>query len=139
MKTPLIIAAALGLTACQTSSNPADGGFINGVSGLASGTYQQRIDNKQTAVAAGQARTAELQAELAAVTKQWSGWKLKLINTRSQLSNSGVVIPASLQARLNETLATTPGGNSDEARLASLQAAIAQARALAAELESLSA
>lgn len=139
MKTPLILAAALSLSACVTSSDPADGGFINGVSGIAGGTYQNRVDEKQAAVTAGNARTAELQAELAQVTKSWSNWKLRLVQTRSQLANSGVVIPASIQARVNASLASTPGGNTDEARLAALQAAIANARALAAELEGLSA
>ena len=139
MKTPLVLITAFGLSACVTSSDPADGGFINGVSGIASGTYQNRIDEKQTAVTAGNARTAELQAELAQLTKSWSNWKLRLVQTRSELANSGVAIPASTLARVNASLASTPGGATDEARLAALQAAIANARALAAELESLSA
>ena len=139
MKSLLLLTATFGITACTTSGDPAAGGFVSGVSGVASGSYQQRIEAKEASVAEGQARTAELQAELAAASQQWSDWKLKMVQTRSRLANAGVVIPASTQAKVNASLASTPSGNTDEARLAALQAAIANARALAAELEGLSA
>ena len=42
----LLVCAALS-TACVTSSDPHDGGFINGVRGIQNGTYQQRIDEQQ--------------------------------------------------------------------------------------------
>lgn len=41
---PLSLGIAALLAGCQTSSDPADGGFFNGVAGVSSGTYQGRVD-----------------------------------------------------------------------------------------------
>ncbi|WP_076997220.1 hypothetical protein [Variovorax sp. KK3] len=41
----LLPPAVLG--ACQVSQDPRDGGFISGVAGITSGSYQQRIDTRE--------------------------------------------------------------------------------------------
>ena len=49
----------VALAACVDSTDPGDGGFINGVSGIATGTYEERIDEREEDVAIAQARNAE--------------------------------------------------------------------------------
>jgi septal ring factor EnvC (AmiA/AmiB activator) len=54
----LLLAGAL--TACVTSNDPHDGGFFNGIHGIASGTYQQRVDQDRQNVDELQKTGAEL-------------------------------------------------------------------------------
>ena len=41
------LASALLLTACQTTDDPREGGFIGGVGGLSSGAYERRIQERE--------------------------------------------------------------------------------------------
>ena len=63
-------AAALALSACTGDTNPATGNFFDGVSGLASGTYQQRVDDKNAQLESAQAEQAWLQQEAASVDQE---------------------------------------------------------------------
>ena len=61
---------------CATSSDPSEGGFFNGVGGLSSGAYEQRVARQgaqlgtlQTQTAQLQARATELQGEQAQISQ----------------------------------------------------------------------
>jgi len=153
MKTlPLITALAL-VAGCSTSDDPAAGGFFNGVSGLASGGYQDRVDERQADVDAEQARAASLAGQQSSVAAQTASvgaqidalrdeltrLRIQIANQQAELRSAGVAIPASLNTQINATINASPSGANDAERLANLQRAIADARALSAELARLSA
>jgi len=150
----LLMCATLALVAgCSTSDDPAAGGFLNGVSGLASGGYQTRVDERQSDVDTEQSRAASLAGQQSAVAAQTASvgaqidslrdeltrLRIQIANQQAELRGSGVAIPASLNTRVNSTVNGSPGGANDAERLANLQRAIADARALSAELARLSA
>jgi chromosome segregation ATPase len=67
MKRSIIISAILfsltfGVSGCATNPDPAKGGFIDGIAGLSSGTYQQRLDQRQQNL--DQMHQASVQLEL---------------------------------------------------------------------------
>lgn len=122
---------ALLLAACATSENPADGGFLSGVSGLSSGTYDARIEERTAAVETEQARQAALSAELAALEGELAAQQRRIVERRAQAAAAGTPIPADLDARVNATLAAAPGGQTDAQRLQNYRRAVADARELA--------
>lgn len=122
---------ALLLAACATSDNPADGGFLSGVSGLSSGTYDARIAERTAAVETEQARQAALTAELAALEGELAAQQRRIIERRAQAAAAGTPIPADLDARVNATLTAAPGGRTDDERLQNYRRAVADARELA--------
>lgn len=54
------------LAACSTSHDPAQGGFVSGISGLASGSYEERRRQKEAELEREQARRQQLREERAA-------------------------------------------------------------------------
>ena len=148
----LIGASALALSACEVSEDPADGGFLSGIVGVAGGGYQSRIDALEAQLAADQARANGLAAEQLRLQAASASTSAQLRNMRSQfaalqavisgqvatLDAQGVAVSSGLKAKAQTVAAATPGGSSDAARLASLRAAIADARALSADLSRLS-
>lgn len=152
MKHVLIPAAFALLAGCATSDDPAAGGFFNGVSGLAGGGYQGRVDERQADVDSEQARAAALAAQQSSVAAQTASvgvqidqlrdeltrLRIQIANQQSELRSAGVAIPASMVTRVNAVVNASPGGGNDAERLANLQAAIANARALSADLARLS-
>ena len=54
-----ILAVGL-LPACQTSDDPRDGGFVSGAQGLLTGTYEERQEEREKALAAEQLRQKQL-------------------------------------------------------------------------------
>jgi hypothetical protein len=53
------------LAACQTTTDPADGGFFAGVSGIATGAYDDRIEAAEGDTCAYVVRTAKPKADRA--------------------------------------------------------------------------
>ncbi len=145
-------AAAMALSACEISEDPADGGFISGVVGIAGGGYQARIDRLEAQLAADQAQANALAAKQLRLQAASASTAAQLRNMRAQfaalqtvlrdqiatLEAQGVTVSPSLKAKVQRVTSTTPSGNDDTARLASLRAAIADARALSADLSRLS-
>ncbi len=153
MKAFLLIGmSAMALTACEISEDPADGGFLSGVVGVAGGGYQSRIDALEAQLAADKAQANALAAEQLRLQAASANTSAQLRNLRAQfaalqavikgqvaaLEARGVSVNNGLKARVQRVSATTPGGSSDAARLASLRGAIADARALSADLGRLS-
>jgi len=150
-KTPILF-AALVLAACETTGNPADGGFLSGVAGIAGGGFQERVDSQQSALEQDQAQAAALQAQQRQVAAQSANiaaeinrlraihtqLRLDIANQAAQLRASGVVLSSALTVRVNAVVSASPSGNNDTQRLAALQTAIADARALSDDLARLS-
>lgn len=59
----LLVAVVLCSTACQTSDDPREGGFIGGVQGLSSGRYEQRIQEREERLKRLQEMQRELETE----------------------------------------------------------------------------
>ncbi len=151
MKAFLVI-GALALTGCEISQDPADGGFLSGVVGVAGGGYQSRVDTLEAQLAADQARANSLASEHLRLQAASASTSAQLRNLRSQfaalqavikdqvaaLEARGVLVNGSLKAKAQTVSALAPSGRTDAARLASLRAAIADARALSADLGRLS-
>lgn len=141
MRNPIILLlTTTALLGCD-SEDPADGGFFNGISGVASGTYQERVDDRQAAVDQAQDRNAALSAEQARLASQigsarseLSRLKLQIVQQRQQAGG----LSSGLNSRVETVLNTPTSGRGDAAHLASLQQTIANARALTAELSKLS-
>lgn len=137
-----ILGGSLLLSACVTSENPADGGFFNGVQGVASGGYDERIDDREVAVATSQSQNEALrveQANLQAQIRASESELAKLKFTILQQKNSVAGLDAQTTARVNAVLNASPSGSTDQAKLAALQKTIADAKALSADLAKLAA
>lgn len=130
----IILITGLGLAACTTSTNPEDGGFFNGVSGITSGTYQSQIDAQKADVAAAQSRNAALQAQIDGSESELAALKSQIRQQRAGLGTTDIAT----SNRINQVLASGPTASSDADRLAQLQQSIAQARALSEDLAKLS-
>jgi len=148
----LIGVSAMALTACEISEDPADGGFLSGVVGVAGGGYQARIDALEAQLAADKAQANALAAEQLRLQAASASTSAQLRNLRAQfaalqavisgqvatLDARGITVSSGLRAKVQRVSATAPGGSSDAERLASLRGAIADARALSADLSRLS-
>lgn len=142
---PLQVAAlcALGATAgCMSDSDdPAEGGFFNGVRGIASGGYEARVTEREQAVAAAQTRNqalgqeqAELAAQIEATKRNLAQARLTLLSQRDANSN----LDSGTRARVDAVLRAQPGGSTDAEQLSDLQRILAETRALSRDLSQLS-
>ncbi|MFL4470164.1 hypothetical protein ACERZ8_09880 [Tateyamaria armeniaca] len=129
-----ILVTCVGLGACTTSTDPADGGFFNGVSGIATGTYQDQINADEAQVAASRERNADLAAQIRGSESELARLKVAIVNQRNALGNTD----RATSNRINAVLTSEPTGSTDAARLAALQQSIADARALSQDLAKLS-
>lgn len=148
----LIGASALALSACEVSEDPADGGFLSGVVGVAGGGYQARVDALEAQLSADQARANSLASEQLRLQAASASTSAQLRNLRSQfaalqavirsqvatLEAKGTPLSGSLKAKVQTVSSASPSGGSDAARLTSLRGAIADARALSNDLSRLS-
>ena len=150
-QTRIIAASALvslvALSGCVTTDDPSEGGFFEGVSGIASGSYEAGIDAQQDGVAAAEARNVALgaeqgqvagdlvsvRAEIAALERDMTRLKFDILQKKNALG----LLPPALDARVQATLSATSPTGSDSSRLAALRRSVANARALSAELTQL--
>ncbi|HIP23402.1 MAG TPA: hypothetical protein EYG79_07415, partial [Rhodobacteraceae bacterium] len=98
----LIGASALALSACEVSEDPADGGFLSGIVGVAGGGYQSRIDALEAQLAADQARANSLASEQLRLQAASASTSAQIRNLRSQFAALQAVIQgqvATLDAR----------------------------------------
>ncbi|WP_299729363.1 hypothetical protein [uncultured Tateyamaria sp.] len=130
-----VLVAFGGLSACMTTStDPADGGFFNGVSGITTGTYQSQIDADEAQIEASRVRNANLAAQIQSSESELARLKVQIVNQRNALGRTDTAT----SNRINAVLVAQPTGNTDAARLAALQQSIADARALSQDLAKLS-
>lgn len=127
-----VVVTTLLLSACVTSEDPADGGFFNGVNGLAGGGYQARVDERESNLANAQARNAELTGQLATLRGQHRNLKTEIIQKRARLRAKGVKLTVASERDVQQVIGANPQS------AAALRRAIADARALSAELTRLS-
>lgn len=130
----LPVLLSLTLTACQTTTDPADGGFIAGVSGIATGSYDQRIQAAETDLAAAQTRNDALAAQIRSSESELAQLKLTILQQRDTLGG----IDAATADRVDRVLNSSPSGATSAAQLEALQRSISEARALSADLAQLS-
>jgi chromosome segregation ATPase len=146
----LTVSALLSLVAlggCATTDDPSEGGFFEGVSGIASGSYEAGIETQQDEVAAAEARNAALgaeqgqvagdlasvRAEIAALERDMTRLKFDILQKKNALGP----LPPALNARVQATLNAANPTGTDSSRLAALRRSVANARALSAELTQL--
>ncbi len=142
MRNPFYMALTLGVLAgCQTTTDPAEGGFFSGVSGIATGAYEDRVSASEAEVASAQARNDALAAQQSALgarikssESELAGLKFQILQQRDALGPTD----SATAARIDRVLNAKPTGATAEARLAALQQTISQARALSADLAKLS-
>lgn len=152
----LATAAAAALSACAPKADPAAGGLLSGVTGVAGGGYQARVDERQAAVddlseteAAAARQAAEAEAQVAANAARIEGLELDLARSRAAIRRAleapaGVaeLPPAEAQAAvdfLRQTSADRYAGLAPDARIAALSDAIAGAAELADRLAAIGA
>lgn len=133
MRGRLLLAASLLLLACVDSTDPAEGGFFNGVSGIASGTYDARVEEREREVAAARAENARLTAELARLRGEHSRLKNRIVQQRAALAAKGIRLSPESERQVSAALRANPD------RVESLRKAIADARALSERLARLAA
>lgn len=132
---PIVMLIVAG---CAASDDPADGGFFNGIAGLAGGGYDARIETRQAGLDASLARQDTLRAELAALSRQHSDLKTRIIAQRAALGAQGVRLSAGAEAEVRRVIETDPQTPDPAARAEALRRAIAEARALSDSLARLS-
>lgn len=148
MRRSPVAAAATGIAAvlsgCASSPDPAQGGFASGVSGVAGGGYERRIETREAEVEARrdrqaaleseaaevEAETGRLEAEIAASESDLADLKRELIALRYRIEAAGVAPDPELEARVEAAVASRPGGSTPEDRLESLSRAVSDARSL---------
>ncbi|MEX0319332.1 MAG: hypothetical protein AB3N21_15340 [Ruegeria sp.] len=130
----LIALPCLLLAACETTTDPAEGGFFSGVFGITTGAYDERIETAEADVAAAEARNEALAAQIRSSESELAQLKLKILQQRDSIGGGD----AATAARIDQVLNSNPTGSTPEARLAALQRSIADARALSADLARLS-
>jgi len=134
-RSPLWLGGCLVLMAgCTVSDNPADGGFLPGVQGVSSGTYDGRIAERTAAVQTEQQRQDALRAQLAGLESEYGALQRQILRQRSQAAAQGVAIPADIDADIRATLAAKPSGNSDTERLENYRRAVRDAQSLSNQL-----
>ena len=139
-----VLAILLMTSACAQRgdlSDPAYGGFFNGIENINDGTYDQRIATKEQRVAALQARQARLIAERNSLSRKIGAHQNTLARLKHNLVVAKVKAAGSLDpatsARVDAAIAAEPGGVTDAERLANLQRTISDTRKLAESLANL--
>ena len=121
--------------------DPAKGGFVSGVSGITSGSYDARIDELNAEMASAETRNTQLSNEQRALAGQISAAESQLAMAQAQLARqrqtAGQLDSATAQ-RVNAAISARPSATNDDAQLRELQKAISDARKLSLELTRLS-
>lgn len=138
MRHSIILATCLLTASCATYDDPAQGGFVSGLKGVSSGSYQARVDAQETQLASETSRTAALEQERLSLLGELDDLKRTLAQQTARIQSSGQTIPQSMQTRLN-ALEQTPSvvGTTDE-RVAQLKKSIQDAAELSALLAEMS-
>lgn len=105
------------LSACQTTSDPTQGGLFGGIGGLASGSYDQRVQDRQQNLENEQDNNVALAREKQRVDQQGSATRAKL----TRLEEEYATLSGDIKA-MEKQLASAKDQNSDlKSRLDQLQ------------------
>ncbi len=110
---------ACGLTACAVSDDPRQGGLFGGISGLTSGSYQQRLDQRQQQIWAVDRANADAAANQAQQEADIAARRAEL----ARLSGNVAKLQASAD-RLNRQAAALTAANSGQDELQQLRTRI---------------
>jgi len=66
----MALAGLMFVAGCATSNDPSEGGFINGVVGLATGRYEKRVEEKQALLDQKQQENKEIKQEVAVLERE---------------------------------------------------------------------
>lgn len=80
------LATVLVLVGCQTTTDPAEGGFFSGVSNLSSGAYEQRLEKKKGELAGAQAEQAALEQRSSALDSEQASVSAELASAEQRLA-----------------------------------------------------
>lgn len=117
------VVGAVLLSACQTTTDPSQGGFINGVSALSSGAYDQRIEAKNDEMSSLQQANVRLEAINGEQIRQQAALRREIGTAKQEYRKVNVDV-SSLRARLTSLRSLGQQGakiNSTQSRLNNLQ------------------
>lgn len=137
----VLLGALGGLPGCMADSeDPAEGGFFNGVRGIASGGYEARVAEREQAVEAAQTRNQALGAEESDLAAQIEATKRSLAQARFTLLQQRDANPnldRGTRARVDAVLNAQPKGATDAEQLEALRRILAETNALSRDLSQL--
>lgn len=93
-KTLPVVGLVLLASGCAVSDNPREGGFFGGVAGLSSGTYDQRLDEREKNLQQLRAIQADLGVERASLETEKRSLAAQVAQERSQLADLNANIGA---------------------------------------------
>ena len=111
-----LLFALFSLCSCATTSDPSQGGFFSGVQGLSSGTYQNRVNQKQSNLDDLKQNGSELRAQQENLSQQSAALNAEERSYRRKLSHMRHDL-ARLQARLRNARVGTPEGQAKKVQL----------------------
>lgn len=149
----VVLAPILFAAACASNEDPAEGGFISGVTGAATGGYQGRVDERQKKADALAEQDAELQqqkseaaleieqneAEIAGLEAELSLLDFQIQDSLDRISNLDRALTDAERQTVNQAQqvagsSTGTGASGTDARLESLKQSVLSARSLADQL-----
>jgi chromosome segregation ATPase len=83
--TAVVVGGLVGVAGCNTT-NPKEGGFFGGVGGMASGAYDQRIEERQASLNRLRAAEAELSGERQSLEAQERARQAEIARLRAGVS-----------------------------------------------------
>ncbi|WP_238937179.1 hypothetical protein, partial [Sulfitobacter geojensis] len=116
MKTTLTFTlTACILSGCQTTTDPSQGGFLNGVSSINSGAYEQRSATLDQQEAAERARQQQLRRELGQLQGEYASLQRTIRQQRARIAANKLPVSSSLNARANSSLKPAPSSGDADA------------------------
>ncbi|WP_038012630.1 hypothetical protein [Terasakiella pusilla] len=108
---------SIGLAACQTSSDPAKGNLFDGIAGLTSGSYDRRIEERETSLQDEQDKSIALRRENERLSAQKTATSARL----NKLEQDYVVLQNDLKVMAQKIAAAEGDNQLLEDRLKQLQ------------------
>lgn len=145
MRSAIVASLLFCLCSCAVSQNPADGGFLGGVRGVAGGGYEERskelredVQESEMAYKNRLETRATLEQEIAQIERELASTELEIERHLAALERQRKQMPASVEddvSAVRKARAQRPKDPSD--RLAHLRQVLSKARALAEGLTQL--
>ena len=134
----ILTSIVMCLGACNTSTDPGQGGFINGLSAIKSGIYEKRSAELVKQSDQQRVLQAQLRQDLAELNVEYARLQELIRSQRNALASNKSVLPVRLDERVNNILGSAEPVGDVSRQLKELKKSIAAARALTSELAKLS-